>query len=115
MTLVIGLMASIAFYLDSAVIWYVDPDISTRRCVRDVRRIRSNECTGVIVGCACWRFIVLCLSFESYFYLQFIAFRQPHPNRRIGWITTLIATPANEWVVKLVTTNNFRLSVRYLH
>lgn len=25
----------------------------------------------------------------------------------LGWITTLIATPANEWVVKLVTTQKF--------
>ena len=25
----------------------------------------------------------------------------------LGWVTTLIATPANEWVVKLVTTQTF--------
>jgi hypothetical protein len=25
----------------------------------------------------------------------------------LGWITTLIATPANEWVVKLITTEQF--------
>jgi hypothetical protein len=25
----------------------------------------------------------------------------------LGWLTTLIATPANEWVVKLVTTAQF--------
>lgn len=25
----------------------------------------------------------------------------------LGWLTTLIATPANEWVVKLITTGKF--------
>jgi len=25
----------------------------------------------------------------------------------LGWVTTLIATPANEWVVKLITTGQF--------
>ena len=25
----------------------------------------------------------------------------------LGWVTTLIATPANEWVVKLITTEQF--------
>ncbi|WP_158969504.1 hypothetical protein [Paraglaciecola sp. L3A3] len=104
---IVGLIASIAFIL-------VQP-------LFGLATLTSRHAAAYVNLGGYSEFAALCLSWlvhisVSIFYalLSTIIFNVNHSvtvsliqTLVLGWFTTLIATPANEWVVKLVTTQQF--------
>lgn len=107
MTLVIGLMASIAFILIQPL--FGMSTLTSRHAAAYVTLGGYDPTSALVLSWVVHVGVSLFYAFLSN--LIFIFNSSLSVNliqiAVLGWITTLIATPANEWVVKLVTTKQF--------
>jgi hypothetical protein len=102
MTLVVGVMASIAFILIQPL--FGMSTLTSRHASAYVTLGGYNPTSALVLSWVVHVGVSLCYAFLSN--LIFIFNSSLSVNliqiAVLGWITTLIATPANEWVVKLV-------------
>ena len=104
MTFFVGLMASIAFILIQPL--FGMSTLTSRHASAYVTLGGYDPTSALVLSWVVHVGVSLCYAFLSN--LIFIFNSSLSVNliqiAVLGWITTLIATPANEWVVKLVTT-----------
>ncbi|WP_426370129.1 hypothetical protein [Pseudocolwellia sp. HL-MZ7] len=104
---IVGLIASIAFIIFQPLFGLAT--LTSRHAAAYVNFGGYSESAALIVS---W-FVHICVSI-AYAVISTVIFNFNHSlwvsSAQVivlGWFTTLIATPANEWVVKLVTTETF--------
>ncbi|MFA0182670.1 hypothetical protein OAW_01890 [Vibrio cyclitrophicus ZF170] len=107
MTLVIGLMASIAFILIQPL--FGMSTLTSRHAAAYVTLGGYDPTSALVLSWVVHVGVSLCYAFLSNLIFMFNSSLSVNLIQIavLGWITTLIATPANEWVVKLVTTKQF--------